>query len=60
MMKISDIIDLLEGELTESGDSVIMIYNSSGELIQPDGFSFGGMSTDQGFVDTVSFQQFED
>lgn len=59
-MKISELIALLEGYLEEDPDDEIMIYNSSGELIQPNGFSFGGMSTDQGSVDTVSFQQFKD
>lgn len=58
-MKISEIIAMLETEMTEGGDNELMIYDSSGDLITPKGFSFGGMSTDEGFVDTVSFSEFE-
>jgi hypothetical protein len=58
-MKITQIIELLESELSEQGDVEVMIYNSSGELIDPKGFSGGGMSTDEGFIDTISFSDLE-
>ena len=54
-MKISEIIEMLEAEMDENGDAELMIYNSSGDLIQPKSFSGGGMSTSKGFIDTVSF-----
>lgn len=58
-MKISQIIELLESEMEDSGDVELMIYDSSGDLIQPKSFSYGGMSADRGFVDTVSFSDME-
>ena len=51
-LKVSELIALLN-ELED--DCHIMIYDSSGDWIVPAGFSYGGMSTDEGFVDTVSF-----
>jgi hypothetical protein len=56
-MKISELIDLLESELESSGDVEVMVYDSMGDRINPKGFSYGGMSTAQGFVDTVSFSE---
>lgn len=58
-MKISEVIELLESEMEESGDVELMIYDSSGNVIKPKSFSYGGMSTDKGFVDTVSFSELE-
>jgi len=58
-MTISQVIELLESEMEESGDVELMIYNSSGDRIEPKSFSYGGMSTDKGFVDTVSFSDLE-
>jgi hypothetical protein len=58
-MKISQIIELLESEMEESGDVELMIYDSSGDRIEPKSFSYGGMSTDKGFVDTVTFSDVE-
>jgi hypothetical protein len=58
-MKISEIIEMLKEEWFEEGDAELMIYNSSGDLIQPKSFSPGGMSTDQGFIDTVTFSDVE-
>ncbi len=46
---------MLEAEMDDSGDVELMIYDSSGDLIQPKSFSYGGMSTDRGFIDVVSF-----
>jgi hypothetical protein len=58
-MTISKVIELLESEMEESGDVELMIYDSSGDRIEPKSFSYGGMSTDKGFVDTVSFSDLE-
>lgn len=58
-MKISDIIEMLEDQLREEGDAELMIYDSSGDLIDPKSFSYGGMSTDHGFIDTVTFSDLE-
>ena len=58
-MKISQVIELLESEMAESGDVELMIYDSNGDKIEPKSFSYGGMSTDKGFIDTVSFSDLE-
>jgi hypothetical protein len=58
-MKISEIIAMLEIEMLEGGDNELMIYDSNGDLIIPKSFSFGSMSTDDGFIDTVSFSEWE-
>jgi hypothetical protein len=34
-MNISQIIEMLESELTENGDGEMLIYNSYGQLIKP-------------------------
>lgn len=58
-MKISEIIEMLEDQIREDGDVELMIYDSSGSLIAPKSFSYGGMSTSEGFIDTVSFSDLE-
>ena len=58
-MKPSELIELLETEMEESGDVELMIYNSSGELIEPKSFSHGGWQKGSGFVNTVSFSDLE-
>ncbi len=37
----------------------LMIYDSRGDRIEPKSFSYGGMSTDKGYVDTVTFSDVE-
>lgn len=54
-MKISKIIKMLEEEMADEGDVELVIYDYSGGRIEPKSFSYGGMSTDVGFVDTVAF-----
>ena len=54
-MRISQIIKMLEDQISEEGDDELMIYNSDGDLIDPKSFSYGAMSTDKGFIGTVSF-----
>lgn len=46
---------MLEDQISEEGDDELMIYNSDGDLIDPKSFSYGAMSTDKGFIGTVSF-----
>lgn len=58
-MKISRLIALLESEMEENGDNEIMLYDSRGDWIEPKGFHCGGMSTDDGWIDTVSFSDME-
>lgn len=59
-MTISELITLLDDEGYECGhDMQVMIYNSSGEVIEPKSFSYGGKSTGKGFVDTISFSELE-
>lgn len=50
---------MLEAEMAVEGDVELMIYDSSGDRIEPKSFSYGSMSTDKGFVDTVSFSDLE-
>jgi len=45
--------------MEENGDNEIMIYDSHGDWIEPKGFHCGGMSTDDGWIDTVSLSDLE-
>jgi len=58
-MKISEVIELLESEMDVTGDMEIVIYDSSGDAIEPSTLGYGRQSTDKGFEDTVFFSEAE-